>query len=183
MGYTHYWTFGAFIEEKGYKTALAECRKIIRSSPVPVASWDGKGKPILRNGFNFNGVGDDQHENFSMSVEPERGPDAWPFCKTERKPYDVVVVACLCILEDRLGRKAFNAESGGDLHEWEEGKALAEKVLNRKIKIPQGVIDQVRMYGWAARMYRKEHPEYEYTPLDISHPNHKDENIPEYAKA
>jgi len=180
MGYTHYWTFGPFIGEKEYKAALTDCRKIIRNSPVPVANWDGKGKPTLRNGFNFNGVGEDHHENFSMSIEPDR--EDFQFCKTARKPYDVVVVACLCAMQDRLGRKAFEVTSDGDAHEWEEGRALASKVLGREVKIPQGVIDQLGMYGWAARMYREKHPEYNYTPLDISHPNHKNETVPEYAK-
>jgi hypothetical protein len=139
MGYTHYWSWGAFIDEKNYKAAMSDCRKIIRNSPVPLASWNCKGKPILRNGFNFNGVGEEGHENFSMAVEPDR--DAWGFCKTASKPYDVVVVACLCAMQDRLGRKAFEVTSDGDAHEWEDGKALAEKVLKRKLKIPQGVVD------------------------------------------
>ena len=182
MGYTHYWSFGPFIDEKNYKAALADCRKIIRNSPVPVASWNGEGKPILRNGFNFNGAGDDSHENFTMGSIPDRDPRSWPFCKTERKPYDVVVVACLCAIEDRIGQKAFNAESDGDPHEWEDGRNLAQLVLGRPIRIPQSVIDQVRSYGWYARKYRKEHPEYTYTPLDISHPNWRNETVPEYAK-
>jgi len=178
MGYTHYWEFGASIPEKSYERALQDCRRIIRNSPVPLANWDGNGKPTLRNGFNFNGPGDDGGENLRMLLEIERKD--W-YCKTYRCPYDIVVVACLCTLEDRLG-KAFKASSDGDPHEWEDGRALAEKVLKRKINIPQDVIDQIGKYGWAARMYRKEHPEYAYTSLDVSHPNHRDENVPAYAK-
>jgi hypothetical protein len=178
MGYTHYWTWDAFVDEKNHKAALQDCRKIIRNSPIPLGNWSGEGKPTLRNGFSINGLGDEGHESFIMKTEPDRAD--W-FCKTARKPYDIVVVACLCAMEDRLG-KAFRARSDGDPHEWEAGRELASKVLKRDIKLPQDVIDQVTKYGWWARKYRKEHPEYEYTPLDISHPDHKNETIPEYAK-
>ena len=174
MGYTHYWTFGDSVNEKAYALALKECRKLIKASPIPLFNWDNEGKPTLRNGFNFNGG----CENLRMEVEPNRSD--W-FCKTAELPYDIVVVACLCVLEDRLGSE-FRAHSDGDPHEWESGKDFAAKVLKRDIKIPQDVIDQVGMYGWAARMYRKEHPEYDYTPLDMSHPNHKNETVPAYAK-
>jgi hypothetical protein len=184
MGYTHYWGWGAFINEEDYKNALKDCRKIIRECGIPLASPDGKGKPIMRNGFGFNGVGDDGCEDLWMKAEPDRDPEAWRFCKTNRHEYDIVVVACLCAMQDRLGRKAFEVTSDGDPHEWEEGRALARKILNRSlIRIPQGVVDQLGMYGWAARLYRKEHPEYRYTSIDKTHPNWREENIPEYAKA
>ncbi len=177
MGYTHYWGFSVFVAEKSYKKACAECRKIIKASPVELGGADGTGKPKLTNGFMFNGVGDNSHETFGVTKIPEG-----ELCKTERKPYDVVVVACLCAMQECLG-KSIDVTSDGDPHEWEEGKALAEKVLKREIKMPQGVIDQLGMYGWAAKAYREKHPEYEYTPLDKSHPNHKTERVPDYAKS
>jgi len=178
MGYTHYWTFGPFIEEKAYKTALTECRKIIKASPVPLGNWEGKGNPNLQNGFNCNGVGNDGHETFRMGKEPIR--DEW-FCKTAQKPYDVVVTACLCVMHDHLG-SACEVTSDGDPHEWEAGMNLASKVLGRTIRIPYNVINQTRMYGWAAEAYRKEHPEYDYTPLDETHPNRHSERKPNWVK-
>ncbi len=178
MGYTHYWTFGAFIEEKAHKKALQDCRKVIKASPVPLGNWEGTGKPKLQDGFNFNGVGADAHENLMMGKEPNR--ENW-FCKTAQKPYDIVVVACLCILQDSLGT-SFNATSDGDPHEWEDGRALASKVLGRAITIPQAVLDQTGMYGWAAESYRNAHPEYTYTPLDTTHPDRANERKPAWAK-
>lgn len=176
MGYTHYWSFGAFIEEKAYRTALTECRKIIKASPVALGNWAGKGKPKLNGGISINGCGDDMCETFALPKIPNGD-----WCKTERRPYDVVVAACLCILQERLGESA-QVRSDGSPDEWEDGKAFASKILGREIKIPQQVIDQTNMYGWAARMYREKHPEYDYTVLDISHPNHADEDVPDYAK-
>jgi hypothetical protein len=180
MGHTHYWGWGAFVNEQDYKNALKDCRKIIRNSPVPLAGGDGTGKPKLRNGFQFNGAGDEMSEDLRMPLEPDR--DAWPFCKTNQREYDSVVVACLIAMQDRLGRNAFELTSDGDAHEWEDGKRLAEIVLKRELKIPQGVIDNLRHYGWYARVYRTQHPEYEYTSLDVTHPDRHNERVPEYAK-
>ena len=185
MGYTHYWRLGPFIEEKSYKKALTECRKIIKASPVPLGNAYGDGKPKLNNGVWINGVGEDGHETFALGSIPIResgGSDpGFNFCKTARKPYDLIVVACLLVLHDRLG-ESVGVSSDGEPHEWEAGREFASKVLKREIKIPQHIVDQTGMYGWAARNYREKHPEYEYTPLDKSHPNHHKENIPDYAK-
>jgi hypothetical protein len=176
MGYTHYWGFGPFITESAYKKALTECRKLVRATPVGLGNAYGKGQPKLNHGVWFNGVGDDAHETFALPKIPKSD-----FCKTARKPYDLIVVACLCVLKDNLG-KSVTVRSDGDPHEWELGREFASKVLGRQITIPQGVLDQESYYGWYARRYRREHPEYDYTPLDKTHPDWRNEDVPEYAK-
>lgn len=166
MGYTHYWEFTNTEDNKQYQTALIECRRIIRDSPVLLAGWDGTGKPELRNGFNFNGAGDDAGETFAMGKVPNGGD--W-YCKTNRAPYDVIVVACLCVLQDRLGSQ-ISVGSDGDPDEWEDGRSFAQDTLNRNVSIPQDVIDQTGMKAKYVRVYREKHPEYKYTPLSKSHP-------------
>jgi len=162
MGYTHYWNFGAFINKADYERALRECRKVIRNSLTPLANWSGEGNPLLRNGFNFNGVGDDCHENFRMGKEPIR--NEW-FCKTARKPYDVIVVACLCILQDCLG-EGIDVSSDGDPHEWETGKAFACAILGRKLAIPLSVQRCSHMRTEFRKQYAAKYPEYgEYVEL------------------
>jgi hypothetical protein len=64
-------------------------------------------------------VADDSHESFSW---PRRQPrEAWQtgpagradaFCKTARKPYDVVVVACLLVAKHHLGAEVELASDG-----------------------------------------------------------------------
>jgi len=157
MGYTHYWRFGPYIAEADYMTALMECRRLISESPVPLGNWEGKAGPLLRDGFTFNGKGDDAYETFSMKAEPDR--DNW-FCKTERRPYDVVVAACLCVLEDRLGPRAIHVTSDGDPHEWEDGKALASRILGRAVPIPVGVRHLETMKDEYRDHYLRDHPEY-----------------------
>jgi len=186
MGYTHYWEFEEFISEKAYKNALRDCRKIIKASPVTLGNAHGGGNPNLNNGIWINGFSSERCETFALGSTPIRkhcdpNKQGFNFCKTRHKPYDVVVTACLTVLQYYLGKQV-SVRSDGDPHEWEDGKALANKILNKEFSIPQDVIDQVNCYGWYAKQYRKEHPEYNYTPLDISHPNHKNERVPEYAK-
>jgi len=166
MGYTHYWDFVDNCSLYDFSTAIADCTKIIKASPVPLGNWDGEGEPTLTEyastvkEVHFNGSKDDSHEDFKVSLQSFRNKGNW-FCKTAQKPYDIVVVACLCVLEDRLG-KNFQARSDGAPHEWEDGKNLAFEVLGRDIKIPQNVIDQVNMKDDYVKQYRKDHPEYNY---------------------
>lgn len=157
MGYTHYWRFGPFISEEDYTTALKECRKLIRESSVPLGNWEGKGGPRLRNGFAFNGKGDESYETFAMDPEPNR--EVW-FCKTGREAYDPVVVACLCVLQDRLGPKGISITSDGEPHEWEEGRDFARLVLGRKFEIPEGVRALQGFRDDYREEYLKAHPEY-----------------------
>ena len=178
MGYTHYWGFETDVTNRKYQAALRDCRKIIKASPVPLGNGHGEGKPVLRNGFSINGLGGDSFETFAFDSTPDS--ENW-FCKTGRREYDVVVVACLCTLKLHLGDEC-RVTSDGDPHEWEAGRELASKVLGQEIKIPQLVIDQRSMYGWAAKQYREQHPEYAYTSLDITHPGHQKETVPSWAK-
>jgi len=163
MGYTHYWTFGAFIEEKAYKTALTECRKIIKASPVPLGNAFGEGKPKLNNGVWFNGVAEGAHETFALDREPirESGSEntGFNFCKTARKPYDVVVTACLCVLQEHLG-KHVNVSSDGEPGEWEQGRALATKVLGRDFAIPPVIMRLESFVEGYREKYFEDHPEY-----------------------
>ena len=152
MGYTHYWEFGAFVGEKEYKQALSEIRKLIKASPVPLANRMGTPgtKPALGATVSFNGVGpEDDYETFILRADPileTVREDRYPretlnrkyFCKTAYKPYDGVVVACLCVLQERLG-KGVEVSSDGDAGDWEEGRSFAEQVLGRPIKVPAGV--------------------------------------------
>jgi len=55
--------------------------------------------------------------------------------KTRREPYDVVVVACLVAIKDRMGDN-IKVRSDGEAEDWVDGIRLAEEVLGRKLKYP-----------------------------------------------
>jgi hypothetical protein len=151
MGYTHYWTFTAPKRgetakvEKVYQAAIKECAKIARAYYQANGGLSGytAHSPIGEyGGLLINGKGDDAHEDFSIRAffKENLHPDNWHFCKTARKPYDTVVVACLIVLTNRLPNN-FKVSSDGFAHDWQEGLELAQRVLKRKILTIPKTID------------------------------------------
>lgn len=106
MGYTHYWTPKNFTQ-KQWDKYTETCIKLKSKLPkdIKIAGGDGtlgKSRPEFnKENVWFNGLGDDSHETFSINGDPKR--NAWDFCKTERKPYDLLVVACLIAAWKILG--------------------------------------------------------------------------------
>lgn len=138
MGYTHYWKINAAkittskTNTLKYAKALQDIAKIVETKKSILANGvsDKGSKPETANGISLNGRGDDGHETFALGQSPVDGFD---FCKTAQKPYDVVVVACLARLAEVPG---VIVSSDGGPGDWDEGVALASKVLKRKVKNP-----------------------------------------------
>ncbi|MEM9109392.1 MAG: hypothetical protein AAGC72_05160 [Planctomycetota bacterium] len=67
-----------------------------------------------------------------MEAEAHRTVDehgrVFEFCKTGRKPYDLLVTAALIALKHHI--PYVRVLSDGDAAEWEEGIALTRRVLN-----------------------------------------------------
>ncbi len=133
MGYTHYWSIAANVNKKAYAAALKDCRAIVRATESVLANGTGENgtKPKYTSGLTFNGIEGDSHETFYLPSAPESNVD--DFCKTAAKPYDRIVVACLCRLAEVSGVRV---SSDGRQYEWETGREIAETVLMRKVQIP-----------------------------------------------
>lgn len=156
MGYTHYWTFtapkrGEAVKiEKIYQKAIKECATIARTyykANGGLSGFSAHTEPGKYGGLKINGKGDDMHEDFIMREHFKQNlePDNWHFCKTARKPYDVVVVACLIVLAHRLP-KHFRVDSDGYTDDWAEGLKLARRVLKSK---SLGIPYTIRVYQGA----------------------------------
>jgi hypothetical protein len=115
MGYTHYWrNTKAFAPE-----FVLGVRQILAFTTVPLLrEYDEPGtKPEVTNErIIFNGAGNDGHETFWFAP----GQD-FAFCKTQEKPYDVVVVAILT-LANHMG--IAYVSSDGDEEDWKAGVEL-----------------------------------------------------------
>lgn len=150
MGYTHYWTFKKTKQksqevEKVYQTAIKECNKVILYYQKNAESWERLSgysahcKNGQYGGINFNGKGKYAHENFYLREHFNQNFDnfgkGFNFCKTARKYYDIVVIACLSILKYRL-KDNIDISSDGFYNEWIDGVNLAQKVIKRKVKNP-----------------------------------------------
>ncbi len=144
MGYTHYFTFkapargdAAAVEEL-YQSTLKEAQRIVSFYQKHATGLDRlSGYSAHTNrygGLNFNGKQENAHEPLILR-EHYKQNEAFNFCKTAQKPYDVVVVAVLCLLKYRLG-DLIDVGSDGRALDWAAGAALARAALKRKIQIP-----------------------------------------------
>jgi hypothetical protein len=136
MGYSHYFRSprkGVVINDTKWFELVDGTKKIIgylAANEGPALDVD-----IGEDYISINGVGDDAHEN--LFIEKESSYD-FNFVKTANKPYDVAVVAVLCLLEN-LVPHLYTVTSDGWRDELDDGATLASIALSRSIMIPSSV--------------------------------------------
>jgi len=122
MGYTHYYAESEAPTEKEviteFKVHYYEMVKTVKASISTELDTEKE--------LYFNGVDDNAHETFCLSFS---GGGSWQFCKTAKKPYDVLVVACL-VLAEELGIIS-EWSSDGEKEKHEKGRDLLRKVKSK----------------------------------------------------
>jgi hypothetical protein len=122
MGFTRYYTVNRKLDPEKFKhfsnACQLVCEKIQKKENYELADWDGtKGTaPVFSDTeVRFNGVEDDSHETFSISVHKT----GFEFTKTNRKPYDSSVSACLYLARHFFGTdiKVSDDDGGEDYNE------------------------------------------------------------------
>jgi hypothetical protein len=104
MGYTRYWTIKSKIDKDRFFKFKETCEELVDLFKVPVDDL-----LINEDVVRFNGIGDDAHETFIF----ERTSIGFNFCKTQRKPYDELVCACLEVAKD-VFKNEIGVSSDGD---------------------------------------------------------------------
>ena len=156
MGYTHYWTPKKSSAKK-FKDFSDTCKILHDNLPkksntaggyskdeeIRIGNWQGhlamSNEPEFdKDDVNFNGVGDLSHENFHMALNQNN----WAFCKTARKPYDLLVCACLLASVDILGYKI---TSDGDLNDWIPAMKFYNKVIEKTKNDRTFIINNIRV--------------------------------------
>jgi hypothetical protein len=140
MGYTHYWNLSQELTAQHWAEFTKGVERLVKLAAhqgIRLA-WEydePNRKPLIdADTVRFNGVDDEGHETFLIN---RSGGDE--FCKTARRPYDIVVTAALCYLAT-THREVFSAGSDGTSEEWHHGLELAHKAWpDRIIKVPVGV--------------------------------------------
>lgn len=128
MGYTHYYTFNraALTPAEiatGFKLAAQEISRLKQYLPrsIKIRGGLGKGFPVIdQKEIWFNGDVDHDldHETFHVELfNPDNTGIETGFCKTARKPYDVLVCCALISLKRHLPG-AFSFTSDGDRNDW-----------------------------------------------------------------
>lgn len=157
MGYTHYCTQKRDFTKIEWQQVSADVGEILKyvEHAVGIPLVNGNGDPGSKPEFTlvkiwFNGSGEDSHE--PMAILRKRSAPQWKgdtpgcnFCKTARKPYDLVVTAVLCYLATVA--ESHSVTSDGDGTEFLAGLDLARKALPNYanvLDIPKQVMEDDR---------------------------------------
>ena len=136
MGYTHYWYIVDKISQDSWDKFLGDFRTIL---PEFTNILDIQGDQKLEHDKDvifLNGIGELSHESFllervaDITGFTQRDDDGmiFKFCKTAQKPYDIAVCSALIIAKKHFG-ESIMISSDGDNEEWQESKALCQKIL------------------------------------------------------
>lgn len=142
MGYTHYWTPKKSSAKK-FKDFSDTCKILHDNLPeksntaggycsdekIQIGNGSGhlgagNGPEFSKDLVIFNGVGENSHETFVIAYKE----NDWNFCKTARKPYDLLVCACLLAAADIL---EYKISSDGDLNDWIPAMKFYNKVIEK----------------------------------------------------
>ena len=110
---------------------------VAEKSGIPIADFEGEPGTEPRfdlSSVSFNGVGEMGHESFII-FQDNKG---FNFCKTNHKPYDALVTACLILADYHFG-DSFKISSDGSYTDWEPGLFLVLSVFPKthgRIPIP-----------------------------------------------
>lgn len=139
MGYTHYFPQSEAFTTPEWDIIMTAAKAIIAAQPKGlICGPDGTGDPIVNEkqiALNGSEIDDQGHESFIITKA--KYPD-FNFCKTAEKPYDVVVVAILCIVEHFAPGK-LKISSDGNRADWQKGLNLAQQNGFSSAKIPRRV--------------------------------------------
>lgn len=140
MGYTHYWTQTRSFTDPEWGAVTEAVKRIILEADCDIcnAYGDEGSKPEFGGrAIMLNGRDENTHETFQILriQEPgfNGGTPGWDCTKTARKPYDVVVTACLTLLQSDYG---YEINSDGGVDDWDDGVDLAERALDRVFANP-----------------------------------------------
>lgn len=137
MGYTHYWSQKkTFTRAEWAQVTGNMARIVLQAQHDGIKIGDNFGEVELigalldenpeTESVGFNGFGEDSYETFI--IQRTRVKDCATFCKTDRRPYDAAVTACLCYLES-IYPANIGAESDGRADDWQAGLDLARRAL------------------------------------------------------
>ena len=150
MGFTQYWTYKPNAikdtEELRKKFLQAVCwidkaHKMIKKDkfihkgqaggfcddiPCIIRGGLGGGRPMINESqvwFNGDEKTGMDHETFGIRWYDNSNPNGFGFCKTSRKPYDLLVCVSLLAFKHAFDdTRVFNFSSDGDNAEWQTAK-------------------------------------------------------------
>jgi len=156
MGYTHYYSFepnkvqNTETLRKKFKKASKQIKSFAQWLPnkgIAIKGGLGEGKPIFNETeIWFNGDASEgfDHETFSIHwSRPNLMGKYNDFCKTARKPYDLLVCFALLTFAE-VFPEVFSFSSDGDMEdsEWQQAVEFYETFTGKDAKIPQSGMEK-----------------------------------------
>lgn len=149
MGYTHYFKQNKPVSGEQWQAFQKEAQVVIdhaqKNLNIVLMSNDSDGVLLNDERVNLNGdeTRDLDHETFYL----EKDYRDFNFCKTARKPYDLVVCSLLLLAHEHMPNH-HDIGSDGSFDEWQDAMELNAKLFGHGFKLPEGVesSDEVREY-------------------------------------
>jgi hypothetical protein len=125
MGFTRYYEVKKKLNPEIFKEYSEKCKEICDIITEKwghgLSSWNQKGEPeFLPDEVAFNGQGDNGGESFVLGVESS----GFEFTKTNLRPYDNHVYACLLLAKEYFGDSIRVSSDASDDEESYEIKSL-----------------------------------------------------------
>lgn len=133
MGYTHYWTYKKVASDLTISKVLDEIKELLEINNLMklIKSDDLHIVPIFnKNVILFNGI-----EKFGCDIFlfDFTEPNEFIFCKTDRKPYDIIVSLVLLSLSNNIPEFTFSSD--GDLEDWAIPIYIYQKYIRKYERI------------------------------------------------
>lgn len=140
MGYTHYFKQSKPVADKQWEAFEKDAKMLIEHAPkylgIVLTSNDSNGVIINAERINMNGDSERglDHETFYM----EKDYKDFNFCKTNHKPYDLIVCSLLLLANEHMPNH-HDIGSDGGFEDWKESMELNAKLFGRAFKLPKSV--------------------------------------------
>jgi hypothetical protein len=134
MGYTHFFPHTQTSDKK-WPNIVNDCHKLLKSLPkeIRIAGWNGYGRPEFDDEkIVFNGCieEDNNYETFSLL---KKGSRKLHFCKTQRKPYDLLVCSCLLVYK-YYSPDTIELTSNGNIEDWQSSIDFVSNTLGYNVE-------------------------------------------------
>lgn len=127
MGYTHYWSYKEVASNDAILKILDEIKQLLQENNLMklITSEDLNIVPIFNKDLIlFNGIDEYACEIFLFDFTE---PIEFIFCKTNRKPYDIIVSLVLLSLSNNI--QEFTFSSDGTFEDWNIPISIYEKYI------------------------------------------------------
>lgn len=140
MGYTHYFEQGKPVTKEQWDNITNDAKKLIEHvkvhNDIHVVSDIPTKKMFSASSIILNDR-DDSYETFYL----RKKSNSYDFCKTNQKPYDLLVCAILMVAHHHAPG-AYSISSDGNSEDWAEASQLNAKVLGYAYRMPPSLQDQ-----------------------------------------